>query len=200
MSDRHGQQGRQSGWQLAVAVVLLVSLSGCGDQTVAGESMTGPPSTNQPEENATMEPATSAPTALECGRPLRKPASGRLTLTGRFPAVVRSTERILSGTVEVTSADVGVAGVVTPTADAFLVRDGRIVTLPVPQDSVGKSVELGPGTVETLQGEVSLSPCQAGLGGSLGPGTYDLYVRVVLNNDDGTMVESVGGPWPLDVR
>jgi hypothetical protein len=41
--------------------------------------------------------------------------------------------------------------------------------------------------------------CSPG-GGSVGPGAYELYVRVVVIPDDGMAVESFGGPWPLDVR
>jgi hypothetical protein len=44
----------------------------------------------------------------------------------------------------------------------------------------------------------SLVPCSGG--GVLATGTYDLYVRVVLNHDDGTRTDSFGGPWPLEVR
>ena len=31
-------------------------------------------------------------------------------------------------------------------------------------------------------------------------GRYDLYVRVVLNHDDGTASESIGDPRPLVLR
>jgi hypothetical protein len=34
----------------------------------------------------------------------------------------------------------------------------------------------------------------------VGPGSYELYARVVLTPDDGAAVESFGGPWPLRVR
>ena len=144
-----------------------------------------------------------APTALECDRPFRRPSGDGLTLTGRFPTVVSSSERVLSGTVDVGGESEVVRGVVTPTADAFLVRDGRIATLPLPQDLVGMRLELSPGKVERLSAQAALSPCgqgDDGADGSLLPGAYELYVRVVLNHDDGSSLESIGGPWPLEVR
>lgn len=142
-------------------------------------------------------------TALDCGRPFRLPTGGGLTLTGRFPTVASSSQRGLSGTVEVGSEKEVVRGVVTPSADVFLVRDGRIATLPLPQDLVGMRLELPPGRIEILPAEATLSPCDPGgdaADASLLPGTYELYVRVVLNHDDGTSRESIGGPWPLEVR
>ena len=148
-------------------------------------------------------PLPTAPTALECGRPFRLPSGGGLTLTGRFPAVVSSSAQAVSGAVEVASENEVVRGVVTPTADVFLVRDGRIATLPLPQDLVGMTLELAAGKVERLPAQATLSPCDPGGGsadGSLRPGTYELYARVVLNHDDGSSLESIGGPWPLEVR
>jgi hypothetical protein len=144
----------------------------------------------------------SAHTALECGQPFRPLVGGGLTLTGRFPAVVRSGEQAVSGTVEVISENEVVSGVITPNADVFLVRNGRIATVPLPQDLGGMRLELVPGRVEKLPAQATLSPCDLGgsaAGGSLRSGTYDLYVRVVLNHDDGSSLESFGGPWPLEV-
>lgn len=126
-----------------------------------------------------------------------------MTLTGRFPAVVSSSEQAVSGTVEVASEKELVRGVVTRNADVFLVRSGRIATLPLPQDLVGMRLELAPGKVEKLPAQATLSPCDPGgaaADGSLPPGTYELYARVVLNHDDGSSLESIGGPWLLEVR
>ncbi len=149
-------------------------------------------------------PPPTSPTALECGRPFRPPSGVGLTLTGRFPTVVSSGEQVVVGTVEVASKDEVVRGVVSPNADAFLVRDGRIATLPLPQDLVGMELALAEGEVESLPARATLSPCGPGgsvaADGSLRPGTYELYVRVVLNHDDGSSLESVGGPWPLELR
>ena len=145
----------------------------------------------------------AAPTDLQCGQPFRQPSAGGLILTGRFPSVVGSSEQVVSGSVEVASENKVVRGVVAPSADMFLVRNGRIATLPLPQDLVGMRLEVGPGKAERLPGRAALSPCDpsAGAGdGSLHAGTYELYARVLLNHDDGSTSESIGGPWPLELR
>ena len=119
-------------------------------------------------------------------------------MTAHFPGAVSADQQMVKGTVSV-KASKGVArGVVTPQAEAFLVRDGRIVTLPAPQDAVGRSLDLAHGRVERMPAIATLVPCSGG--GALAEGTYDLYVRVVLNHDDGTRVDSLGGPWRLEVR
>jgi hypothetical protein len=59
--------------------------------------------------------------------------------------------------------------------------------------------DLAPGRTERLPGEATLVSCDPG-GGSVRPGTYELYARVVITPDDGAGVESFGGPWPLEVR
>ena len=118
-------------------------------------------------------------------------------MAGRFPATASANERMVNGTVEVAAKGSAAWGVVTPQAEAFLVREGRIVTLPVPQDVVGRSLHLTAGGVVRMPAMATLVPCA---GGALSTGVYDLYVRVVLNHDDGTRADSLGGPWPLEVR
>lgn len=148
-------------------------------------------------------PPSSAPTALECGRPFLPPARGGLTLTARFPLAVSRSEQAVSGAVEVASENEVVRGVATLAAEVFLVRDGQVATLPLPQDLVGMRLEVSPGRVERLPAQATLSPCDPGgaaADGLLRPGTYQLYARVVLSRDDGSILESVGGPWPLEVR
>ena len=76
---------------------------------------------------------------IECGAAFAPVAGGVLTLTGDFPAGVSAAEQVVAGTVDVVAARDEARGVVTPLAEAFLVRDGRIVTLPLPQDAVGRS-------------------------------------------------------------
>lgn len=135
---------------------------------------------------------------LECGQPFRPPAGGGLTLTGSFPATVRAGEPAVTGTVEVTSRKEA-RGVTSPGADVFLVRDGRVATVPVPQDAIGVRWDLAPGRTERLPAEATLVSCDPG-GGTVPPGTYELYARVLFTPDDGVGVESFGGPWPLEVR
>lgn len=200
MPDSRRHASRTTRMRLSLALLLLLGASGCGGGVAPGGS-TG---LKSPEENATMDrsPSTSS-TALQCGRPFRLPSGGGLSLTGRFPSVVSSSEQTVSGTVEVASENEDVRGVITSSADVFLVWNGRIATLPLPQDLVGMRLELGPGKVEKLSAQAALSPCDPGAGaanGSLRPGSYELYARVVLNHDDGSSLESIGGPWPLEVR
>jgi hypothetical protein len=144
--------------------------------------------------------------------------AGPLDLTGRFPAVAPAGAQVVSGVVEVTSR-VPVRGVVLPQAEMFLVRDGRVATVPVLQDAMGVRLELAAGRVERLPGKATLVSCEPGAG-PVSPGTYQLYARVVLTpdgggpdggasdgggpdggaSDGGASMESFGGPWPLEVQ
>ena len=143
-------------------------------------------------------PASPSSGALECGAPFEPTKRGVLTVTATFPAAVSAEEQLVSGTVAVAATGREARGVVTPLADAFLVREGRIVTLPMPQDAVGQELDLTDGKREELPASATLVPCSGGH--ALAAGTYDLYVRVILNHDDGSRSESLGGPWPLEVR
>jgi hypothetical protein len=174
---------------------MVLSVAGCGfgDRDGAAEPQV------PPKEQVTMTHGRDPDiTVLECGQPFTPAAGGVLTLTGRFPTTVGTGERVVSGTVEATSR-VAVRGVVAPDAEVFLVRHGRIATLPVPQDLMGVRWDLAPGKVERVPGKATLVSCDPG-SGLVGPGSYDLYTRVVLTPDDGVSTESFGGPWPLEVR
>jgi hypothetical protein len=150
------------------------------------------------KEDATVERARTMPTPLECGQPFEAPWETGLTLTGRFPTVVSVSDRTFSGSVEITSNNDVVRGVVAANADVFLMRDGLIATLPLPQDLVGHSLEIGPGHAEQLPALGTLSPCDtAAAEKSLRSGTYQLYARLVLHRDDGSSMEAISGPWPL---
>ena len=135
---------------------------------------------------------------LACGAPFSTPPAGPLAVIGDFPTVVSSDEPQLTGSVQVSPSRGEVHGVVTPLADGFLVREGHVVTLPLAQDAVGRPLDLEGGRVERLPVVVSLVPCAGG--GVLPRGGYELYVRVVLNLDDGSRSESFGGPWTLEVH
>lgn len=184
-----------AGWTAMLLLAVVVATAGCGGGSAVG---------GRPEPEASIEEHVTGPapvigtTALECGQPFRPPAGGGLTLTGRFPATAPAGERAVTGTVEVTSRE-AVRGVVTPRADVFLVRDGRVATVPMAQDLMGIRWDLAPGKIEHLPGEARLVSCDPG-GGSVRPGTYELYARVVFTPDDGAGVESFGGPWPLELR
>jgi hypothetical protein len=141
----------------------------------------------------------ASPTPLECGGPFRLPATRPLlTVSGQFPARTPAKDGSVSSQVNVTAGG-AVRGVMAPSADGFLVRDGRIVTLPAPQDLMGVRLTLAPGTVRRLPALVTLEPCAAGTA-ALPPGPYELYVRVVVNRDDGSALESFGGPWAIEVE
>jgi len=186
---------RSAAIALSLAVVLLLA-AGCGSAESSAAS--GGPRTPSPEETMTSDlPTSPDPGALECGSAVGS-TGGALTVTGHFPGSVAADEQTVPGVVTVTARRSEAHGVVTPQADVFLVREGRIVTLPMPQDAVGQSLELADGKVERMPAMATLVPCSGG--GVLAPGTYDLYVRVVLNLDDGSRVDSLGGPWPLEVR
>lgn len=176
---------------LSLAVVLATA--GCGGGAAPGEALDPIASPNQ---NGTVVP-TPVPnlTALECGQPFQSPGGRGLTLTGRFPATTGAGAREVTGTVEVTSQE-AIQGMTTTHADVFLVRDGRIATLPSPKDPVGIRLDLGPGKVTNLPGEVILGSCGPG---GVRPGSYELYVLVVLVPDHAALVESFGGPWLLEV-
>ena len=133
----------------------------------------------------------------ECGRALRAPAAGALVLTARFPAAAEAGTGVLSGTVEVL-AEEAVRGTVGPQADALLVRDGRVVALPLAQDAVGTTWDLAAGQRVRLDAAVTLVDCAGG--GPLPPGTYELHVRLALVDDEGRPRTHGGGPWPLELR
>jgi|tagenome__1003787_1003787.scaffolds.fasta_scaffold20695293_2 hypothetical protein len=143
------------------------------------------------------DPRSSRLTALECGAAVRLPSAGPVTLTGLFPSLVNLGDGAFSGTVALHGTTAPVRGVVVPAADVFLVRDGLVVTLPLPQDSVGRQLDLPAGSTERLSAHGTLSPC--GREDHLTPGPYDVYARVVVGHADGTTTEAVGGPWSMQV-
>jgi hypothetical protein len=143
-----------------------------------------------------LSPA-SGMTSVECGQPFRPPSGGVLAVDGRFPARAAAAEDLLSGTVEVTG-QAGLKGVAQPGADVFLVQEGRVVAMPLPQDAVGMLWATAPGETKSLPGEVALTSCDSGE--PLAAGTYEVYARVMIIPDDGGGAESFGGPWPLEVQ
>lgn len=188
-------EDRRVGIRLSFALALLLA-AGCGSGEPGARS--GSQSPSSPEETmATDLPLNREGGGLQCGAELAPVTRGLLKVNGRFPAAVSALERVVTGSVDVTSNSREASGVVTPQADAFLVHDGRIVTLPLPQDSIGRELDLKDGKVERLPAVASLVPCSGASG--LAPGSYDVYARVVLNNADGSRADSIGGPWPLEV-
>jgi hypothetical protein len=174
---------------------LVVVLAGTACQTT---TPTTPAAEKSPQESSVMEPApTSTAARVECGQPFALPAAGPMTLTGQFPAEVAAGEPMLSGTVEATSLQ-ELRGVTQPGADVFLVRDGRIVTTPLPQDAMGIIWSVAAGEAKSLPAEGALAACDSGE--PLQPGAYEVYARLMVIPDDGGSLEAFGGPWPLEVR
>lgn len=181
----------------AFSVVLIMLGAGCAGTVAQGDP------TPTPERGATVDMSSpGTPRGLGCGARFEAPPPAELGLTARFPASVVPGKQPVPGTVEVVSRTGSVSGVIAPAADVFLVRDGIVVSEPLPQDLVGRRLELQADGSLTLPAQVSLLTCDDGDPGDavLPAGRYDLYVRVVLNHDDGTASESIGGPRPLDLR
>ena len=174
---------------LAVLCAAILATAGCGAGDAGGSP---PPPDASPQETAAVEPSPKQ-TALECGAAFTPPTGGGLYLSGKFPAKVAVAAGTLTGTVQVNTPQ-AVRGVVAPRADAFLVRDGRIATVPMPQDSVGAQLDLKPSEARELPADVPLASCP-----TLPPGTYQLYARVVFTPDNGQTAETFGGPWPIEV-
>ena len=201
MSVHEPNRGGRAGLLSLVTVGLLACSAACATSGVgAAAKPTTTVATVTPGEDAPVDriPGTT-PTPLLCGGPFRLPATrALLTVSGQFPGRVAAKDGSVSSQVDVTAGG-AVRGVMAPSADGFLVRGGRIVTLPAPQDLMGVRLTLAPGAAHRLPAVVNLQPCAAGTA-VLPPGPYELYVRVVVNRDDGSAFESFGGPWAIEVE
>ena len=168
-------------------VILAFGVTACGSDSGGGGSV-------EPMQSQ----AASQPGEVACGRPFQLPAPGELRLTARFAKRVPAGEQTVSGTVEITSEH-AVRGVAAAAADAFLVRAGRVVTTPLPQDAIGARWELAADATRSVPAIASLRSCEQG-GEPLAPGDYELYAQFVLTPDGGAPTTSYGGPWPLTVE
>ncbi|MCW2701081.1 MAG: hypothetical protein JWQ45_2616 [Blastococcus sp.] len=188
--------GKHSSQTLA-SWLFVVLLAGTGCQAGTASSSAAAP--ESPQESRAMEPSSAhaGVTTVECGQQFQPSAAGALALTGRFPAQVPASQQTVGGTVEVSTPE-NLKGVTQPGADVFVVREGRVVAQPVTQDAVGMLWATAPGETKSVPGEVALTDC--GSGEALPPGSYELYARVMIIPDDGGMVESFGGPWPLEIQ
>jgi hypothetical protein len=182
---------------VALSVAAAMATGGCARGAVGGAVSGAPEPDTSRGTQVSMDPTItpSSTTAIGCGQPFQPPAGGVLTLTGTFPTTAAAGEPSVTGTVRATSR-AALRGVVLPGAEMFLVHDGLVATLPVAQDAMGLRWDLAVGAVEHLPGLATLTSCAAG-GGPLPAGAYQLYARVLLNQDDAPAVEAFGGPWPL---
>jgi hypothetical protein len=186
MADRGTHAGRAATALLTATIAIAVA--GCGD----GVGGAGPAPYGSAGQGPTAEPAR--PRVLACGAEFPPPASGVLDLAGRFPATAAASGGgTVAGTVEVTSPR-PVRGVVGRNAEVFLVRDGRIASVPGVHDSVGILLDLEPGEVHEMPGATDLASCAA-----LAPGTYQVYARVSFAPDREMPTDSYGGPWPVQL-
>ena len=135
---------------------------------------------------------------VRCGCRFELPAAGGLRLVARFPERVHAGQQAVNGSVEVIGRE-ATRGVAAPAADVFLVRDDRVVAMPVPQDAVGVRWELAAGEARSVPAVASLLSCESH-GEPLPPGRYELYARMVLTPDGGAAEPVFGGPWRLEVR
>lgn len=188
------QKREYARWMGLLMVVLAAAVTACGEDSEEGGASV------QPEQSQTSEQSQAAaqPGEVACGRSFELPAPGDLRLTGRFARRVPAGEQIVSGTVEVT-AEKAVRGVAAAAADAFLVRDGRVVTTPLPQDAVGVRWDLAAGEKKSVPAVASLLSCEPG-GKPLAAGDYEVYAQFVLTPNDGPPATAYGGPWPLTVE
>ena len=177
--------------KLTVVSALVLAVGGCG-----GAGATSPPDSEESTRGAPVATVSSTG-GIACGQEFRAPGGGELTMVAKFPASVAAAAGVVTGTVEVTGRR-AVRGVVSPRAQAFLVRDGRVVSTPMAQDLSGVRWDLAAGGVERLPADAVLVSCEPG-GGPLPAGRYELWARLVLTPDDGPGVTSVGGPWPLEI-
>lgn len=155
--------------RVLMAVAVLALVAGCGSEAAGAPEKTAVPGTT----------AAAVAGGVRCGAAWAVPGGQRLTVTARFPATAREDGQV-SGTIAVAGDAEGVGA---PAADVFLVRNGKVVAEPVPQDSVGVRWVLP----KTVPGTLAPGSC-----GALVPGTYQLYARVAID-----AVEAYGGPWPI---
>jgi hypothetical protein len=183
----------------AALVLGLTLLSGCAGTSSPEAAKPAPTATRG--DGAVDQLPLQTRTVVQCGRPFQRPPAPQLVVSGQFPASVSAGTQSLPGRVRVSARVGGIAAVVTPAADVFLVRANRVATLPVAQDSVGVPLQLRGGDSHDFAAYASLTSCDPALsGGALSKGRYDIYARVTVNREDGSRVESFGGPWPLVIR
>lgn len=183
----------------AALVLALALLSGCAGTSSPEAAKPAPTATRG--DGAVDPLPMQAQTLVQCGQTFQRPPAPQLVVSGRFPASVSVSAQSLVGQVRVSARAGGIAGVVTPAADVFLVRDNRVATLPLAQDSVGIPIRLDGGDSHDFAARASLTSCDPSLSdATLGKGRYDIYARVTVSREDGTRVESFGGPWPLVIQ
>lgn len=185
---------------LPLPVAVVLGLGACTGGSYAAGPVAPVTSTASQGANVSLPSGdVSAGTPIRCDGRFRLPLARGVTVTARFPKTVMRTKPVFSGSVAIGNETGALRGTVNPEADVFLVEDGRAVTTPLPKDLPGMRVNVRPGQVAPLQGRAGLTPCDGDAGEYVPEGRYDVYVRVLVHRDDGSVLETFGGPWPLRV-
>jgi hypothetical protein len=176
-----------------VVVALSLALSACGNDG-GGNGAAQPP-----ERSTSKEPPMSEPNAqsgkIACGERFELPSPSSVRVEAELPATAAAGKPMLRGTAKVTTAE-AVHGVTSEHAGGFLVRDGLVVTTPLPQADIGMPWDTAAGEVREVSVVASLVSCEPG-GEPLPAGEYELYVVVTITPDGGKTIQALGGPSPL---
>jgi hypothetical protein len=192
MGNRNSDRLRLGGMSwIRVVIAAALCTTGCA----GGQPPAAPPSpAPAAPDSATHEGERRADTvSVGCGESIG--ASGPVKMTGEFPAT--TTPDQFTGKVIILAGTAKISGVSTPGADVYLARDGKIVSVPLPKDLVGRQVDIEPGGSTAFDAPGSARDCATD--GQLTPGRYEIYARIVLTSADGSSMEATGGPWPLAV-
>jgi hypothetical protein len=174
-----------------LSLALVLALSACGSST-DGEG--GEPG-EAPEPSRVTSGEAPEPSRIACGESFELPSPGRIRVEAQFPRTAAAGKPMLRGTAKVTTAE-AVHGVTSEHAGGFLVRDGLVVTTPLPQADIGMPWDTAAGEVREVSVVASLVSCEPG-GEPLPAGEYELYVVVTITPDGGKTIQALGGPSPL---
>lgn len=176
-------------WIRVLPAVALCAAGCAGAASPAAPSLSPLP----PDTPAAEGERRGDTVSVGCGEPIG--ASGPVKMAGEFPAT--TTPDQFTGKVTILAGTTKISGVSTPGADVYLAREGKIVSVPLPKDLVGRQVDIEPGGNGVFEAPGSARDCATD--GQLAPGRYEIYARIVLTSADGSSMAATGGPWPLDV-
>jgi hypothetical protein len=177
-----------------LSLALVLALSACGSSTDGEGSGPG----EAPEPSRVTSGEAPEPSRIACGESFELPSPGRIRVEAQFPRTAAAGRPMLRGTAEVTTAE-AVRGVTSGNVDGFLVRDGLVVTTPLPQTDIGIPWNTAAGEVRKVPAVASLVSCRPG-GEPLTAGEYELYVVVTITPDDGKPIQAFGGPSSLRLK
>lgn len=138
---------------------------------------------------------------ISCGDALTdlRSAPG-LTVDAELPPSHRSDGEFFSGTITITSGGPTMTGVTSTTADMYLARSGRVMTVGITKDAMAQTVAVSPGHPLQLPAAGATVGCaHDGSATPLEPGNYQVFAVVTVIKDDGSVVLVTGGPWPLEL-